>query len=79
MAASPIVFDSAVLRFVCVSDTHNDNCHDQIPDGDVVLYAGDLTDFGTVEELEAALAWILSLPHKIKVIVAGICSALSPR
>lgn len=74
-AKSPVIFGSTMLRFVCISDTHNDDCGKQIPDGDVLIHAGDLTDFGSTEELQAALDWIIPLPHKIKVIVAGRHSA----
>jgi len=65
------VFDSSSLRFVCISDTHNDHCRLDIPKGDILLHAGDLTDFGTLEEMQKAVDWISSLPHPVKVIVAG--------
>ena len=33
------------MRFVCTSDTHNqtDKCNFHIPDGDVLIHAGDFT------------------------------------
>ena len=36
---------SSKLRFVCTSDTHNqtDGYNFQIPDGDVLLHAGDFS------------------------------------
>ncbi|KDR77898.1 hypothetical protein GALMADRAFT_266490 [Galerina marginata CBS 339.88] len=59
------------IRIVCISDTHNDDPTARIPNGDVLVHAGDMTDDGTQEELEKALAWIRNLPHKVKVIIPG--------
>ncbi|KAE9402854.1 Metallo-dependent phosphatase [Gymnopus androsaceus JB14] len=56
-------------RFVCISDTHTRNF--PVPDGDVLLHSGDLTDSGTLEEFEKTMDWICQLPHKIKIIIAG--------
>jgi 3',5'-cyclic AMP phosphodiesterase CpdA len=60
------------VRIVCVSDTHNDNLTDKVPDGDILLHAGDMTDDGTYDELEKALSWIRKLPHKLKLIIPGM-------
>ncbi|KAG6006969.1 hypothetical protein E4U43_000370 [Claviceps pusilla] len=57
------------VSVVCVSDTHNSQ--PQIPDGDIFIHAGDLTQSGSQAELEAALSWIRSLPHQHKIVVAG--------
>jgi 3',5'-cyclic AMP phosphodiesterase CpdA len=59
------------VRIVCVSDTHNDNLTGHVPDGDIFLHAGDMTDDGTFEEMETALHWIRKLPHKLKLIIPG--------
>ena len=59
------------VRIVCVSDTHNDDLTGQVPDGDIFLHAGDMTDDGTYDELEMALGWIRKLPHKLKLIIPG--------
>jgi hypothetical protein len=37
----------------------------------VLIHAGDLTQNGTTEELHAAVSWIASLPHPIKIVIAG--------
>jgi len=36
-----------------------------------LVHAGDMTDHSTVEEFQTVLDWIGSLPHKVKVMVAG--------
>lgn len=59
------------MRIVAVADTHL--FHDQlaVPDGDVFVHAGDMCRLGDLAELQLAAAWVASLPHRHKVIVAG--------
>lgn len=57
------------LRVVCVSDTHNSQ--PKIPDGDVLVHAGDLTQTGTFQELQEALNWLNRLPHEKVITIAG--------
>ncbi|KAJ7150946.1 Metallo-dependent phosphatase-like protein [Mycena crocata] len=56
-------------RFVLISDTHTRTC--SVPDGDVLLHAGDLTQMGTLKELKTTMEWLYALPHPIKIIIAG--------
>jgi predicted phosphohydrolase len=60
------------MRLVAVADTHS--FHDDLgllPDGDVFIHAGDLCRGGRLNELLAAAAWIRSLPHRHKLVIAG--------
>ncbi|KII84117.1 hypothetical protein PLICRDRAFT_127040 [Plicaturopsis crispa FD-325 SS-3] len=60
------------VRVVCISDTHN--VHDSLPplpDGDILIHAGDLTQSGTIEELHDVLQWLQSQPHPHKIFIAG--------
>lgn len=61
------------MRIVCVSDTHL--AHEKrpipIPDGDLLIHAGDGTLKGTAEELVRFDRWLAALPHRRKVLVAG--------
>ncbi|KAF8802551.1 Metallo-dependent phosphatase [Phlegmacium glaucopus] len=60
------------VRVVCLSDTHN--LHEQLPplpNGDVLIHAGDLTQSGTPQELHAVLAWLNNQPHHRKIFIAG--------
>lgn len=59
------------MRIVCVSDTHNQNTRIAVPDGDVLIHAGDMTMGGRTAEVRAALQWLASLPHRHKIVVAG--------
>ncbi|KAK0935330.1 hypothetical protein LTR29_013122 [Friedmanniomyces endolithicus] len=62
--------DSPPIRIVCISDTHClRSVH--IPDGDLLIHAGDLTNAGTPAELQAQIDWLDSLPHQHKVAIAG--------
>ncbi|KAK8102190.1 phosphoesterase [Apiospora sp. TS-2023a] len=60
------------VSIVCISDTHNANTRcDPLPDGDVLIHAGDLTQGGSLAELQAAVAWLRAQPHRHKIVVAG--------
>lgn len=62
--------DSSRIRLVCISDTHTQK-PTFIPAGDVLIHAGDLTNLGTVREIQAQIDWISSLPHPHKLVIAG--------
>lgn len=58
-------------RIVCISDTHNCNEQITVPDGDVLIHAGDATIRGTIDEIERFNEWFANLPHEHKIFVAG--------
>jgi 3',5'-cyclic AMP phosphodiesterase CpdA len=58
-------------RIVCISDTHNFHEQIRIPDGDILIHAGDATNRGTVEEIVFFNQWFCRLPHRHKIFVAG--------
>ncbi|KAK5965090.1 Metallophosphoesterase domain-containing 1 [Trichostrongylus colubriformis] len=66
------VFENKV-RFVCISDTHErlDEFLPIIPDGDVLIHAGDFTNYGDLGEVIKFNAEIGKLPHKYKLVIAG--------
>jgi predicted phosphohydrolase len=59
------------LRVVCISDTHMQCRRVEVPPGDVLIHAGDLTTSGTLEQLASEVAWLRRLPHTHKVVIAG--------
>jgi len=59
------------MRIVCISDTHNCNAQISVPDGDLLVHAGDATINGSIGEVQAFLDWYASLPHRRKIFVAG--------
>jgi len=59
------------MRIVTLSDTHTLGKKIDVPDGDLLIHAGDLTLKGTESEGKAALRWLESLPHKYKLLTPG--------
>ncbi|MGB1251956.1 MAG: metallophosphatase domain-containing protein [Candidatus Promineifilaceae bacterium] len=59
------------MRVVLISDTHGLQDRVDIPDGDVLLHAGDLTFFGGITDLSDVGRWFEQLPHKHKLLVPG--------
>lgn len=65
-------------RLVCISDTHS--MHRKIkdvPDGDVLIHAGDWSGRGTLAELVDFNTWLGALPHKHKLVTAGNHDAIA--
>jgi Icc-related predicted phosphoesterase len=60
-----------MVRIVAMADTHGFHADLAVPEGDVLIHAGDLTQHGTLPELEAVRDWLRSLPHRHKVLIAG--------
>ena len=57
------------VRVVCISDTH---CLTKsIPPGDLLIHAGDLTNKGTLAEIQTMIDWLKTLPHPEKIAIAG--------
>lgn len=60
------------IRVVCISDTHSTHStQPALPDGDILIHAGDLTHSGTPTELSDALSWLSAQPHPHKIVIAG--------
>ncbi|SNB59293.1 Predicted phosphoesterase [Marinobacter sp. es.042] len=60
------------MRLICISDTHS--LHEQmpeIPDGDVLIHAGDCTGTGSLAALSHFTEWFGTLPHQHKILIAG--------
>lgn len=63
---------TAPIRVVAISDTHNHHAElVSVPDGDILIHAGDLTQSGTRGELLSALQWLADQPHSHKIFIAG--------
>lgn len=59
------------MKLVAISDTHGHHDSLTVPDGDVLIHAGDFTKHGTLAELDAFNTWLDTLPHTHKIVVAG--------
>jgi Icc-related predicted phosphoesterase len=63
-----------VLKLVLISDTHGK--HDQVvlPEGDVLIHAGDFCmgdRRGKIKELSSFATWFAKQPHRHKIVIAG--------
>ena len=59
------------MRIVAISDTHTRHKQIKIPPGDVLIHAGDFSGYGHLWEAKNFFDWLVTLPHKHKVVVAG--------
>jgi Icc-related predicted phosphoesterase len=59
------------MRFVLISDTHSLHRLIEVPDGDVLIHAGDITREGEVDTVYDFSIWFAGLPHKEKVVIPG--------
>ena len=69
---SPTSTGRTALRLILISDTHQLHREVEVPDGDVLIHAGDFTMFS--ESLEAVADfndWLGGLPHRHKIVVPG--------
>ena len=59
------------MKIVGISDTHGAHKGLVLPDGDVLIHAGDITVHGTLNGVVAFNDWIGRQPHKHKIVIAG--------
>ncbi|MCI0702381.1 MAG: metallophosphatase domain-containing protein [Planctomycetia bacterium] len=59
------------MRIVCVSDTHGRHQLTEVPAGDILIHAGDVTTHGSLEDAEEFNRWLGTLPHRHKIVIAG--------
>jgi hypothetical protein len=62
--------DKTPIKVVCLSDTH-EGVVENIPDGDLLIHAGDLVNDGTALSIQKQIDWLASLPHRHKYLVTG--------
>lgn len=59
------------MKVVLISDTHNQHERLNLPPGDIIIHAGDITGSGTPRETLNFFQWFSSLPYTNKVFIAG--------
>src|ERR1700742_3917743 len=69
MKSIPPKLSRTSIRFICISDNHGGTF--PVPDGDVLLHAGDFTELGQLDEMERVMNWIYALPHPMKIAIGG--------
>ena len=60
-----------VIRIVLISDTHNRHGTMQMPEGDILIHAGDFTNNGKEKEIKDFDTWLASLDYQHKILVPG--------
>jgi Icc-related predicted phosphoesterase len=60
------------IRIVCISDTHGQHAKLSVPDGDILIHAGDFMAFGdTPKEIIDFNQWLGKQNHRHKIVIAG--------
>lgn len=59
------------MRIVFISDTHARHEGLEVPSGDVLVHAGDLTNRGELHDVRSFDAFLAGLPHRHKLVIAG--------
>jgi len=59
------------MKIIAISDTHGMHHSLKIPDGDLLVHAGDLCNHGTLEEVIDFNNFLSTLPHPDKIVIAG--------
>lgn len=60
-----------MLTLVCISDTHGRHRELAVPPGDVLLFAGDLSNHGQPNDVYEFDDWLSTLPHPHKLLICG--------
>jgi Icc-related predicted phosphoesterase len=61
------------ITIVALSDTHglHGEMTHPVPDGDVLIHAGDFCGHGRMQEVSEFAAWLGALPHRHKLVIPG--------
>jgi Icc-related predicted phosphoesterase len=59
------------MKIVFISDTHGKHDELQLPKGDMLIHAGDVSPRGTLPQMQAFLDWFEKQPFKYKIFIAG--------
>lgn len=59
------------MKIVLISDTHGQHDLLDLPQGDMIIHAGDVSIRGTADEVDRFLSWYESLDYQYKIFIAG--------
>lgn len=59
------------MKVVCIGDTHGLHNQVDVPDGDVLIIAGDITSVGKLEQFQDFCDWLKNQHHQYKIVIAG--------
>jgi 3',5'-cyclic AMP phosphodiesterase CpdA len=58
------------MKIIAISNTHGLHRSLTIPDGDILIHAGDLTHHGSLEDVQEFNEFLSTLPHPHKIVIA---------
>lgn len=59
------------MKFIAISDTHGQHTKLSLPEGDVIIHAGDISGRGTENQVRDFIEWFSSLDYQYKIFIAG--------
>lgn len=59
------------LKITCISDTHTYHHQLDLPGGDILIHAGDISYTGQPTEVADFIGWFSEQPYKYKIFIAG--------
>lgn len=59
------------MRVVCIADPHNYFNKIELPEGDMLIIAGDLSTYKGIEQLRDFVQWTKQLDYKYIIVIAG--------
>lgn len=59
------------MNITCISDTHGLHNYCNLQPGNLLIHAGDITEYGTPEELEDFIDWFTQQPFDYKIFIGG--------
>jgi len=59
------------VKIVCISDTHGEHEAVTLPEGDVLVHAGDITAHGSRDDYLSFIQWFAKQPHANKLFIGG--------
>ena len=60
------------LKIVCISDTHGKHADLRLPEGDILIHAGDFMTYGDrISEIAKFNHWLSKQPHRHKIVITG--------
>lgn len=60
-----------MIKTILISDTHGLHRQLKVPDGDILIHAGDIQSYGYPHEVEDFNNWLGELPHAHKIVIGG--------
>jgi len=59
------------MKIVCIADTHSFHDDIDMPEGDVLIHVGDMSQRGRLEEITQFNKWLGTLDYKHIIVIAG--------